>query len=84
MLRSTGVRMAIGEEQGPTMPGTVAQHAVHVLHLSSVEGQVVEAGAAAVMTLGGERRGLLHHDVVVASSPAAADRPVLIRLVLYL
>jgi hypothetical protein len=63
------------------MLGAVDHQPVYVLLLPGMKGEVVEARAAAVMTLGRQRRGLLHHDVLVPGAPATAGRPVLVSLV---
>src|SRR5580658_843782 len=81
MLRAARMRMPVGEQQPPAMLGTRGRELVNAQPGSDVKGEVIEAGAAALMPGGRHRGRLLHDEVGGPAPPAAPVRPVLELLV---
>src|SRR5882757_5935222 len=71
-----GVGMLVGEQQGPAVGRRGVDQGIDLV--AGVEGEVVQAGALAVVHVGAEGGGLLEDDVGVAEPPAAAGGPVLV------
>jgi len=71
---AAGVRMAVREQQGPAVLGGLLCQGVDGLGAFHVEGEVVEAGSAAVVVRGGEVWGLFDDDVGRVQPPAATGR----------
>ena len=71
---AAGVRVAVGEHQPPAVARRDRHQLLHLVLVGHVEGEVVQARAAPVVTARGAVRRLLEDDVGVPGPPAAARR----------
>lgn len=77
LLGAAGVGVPVGEEEGPAVLLGFGGEEVDGL-FPGVEGEVVEAGGAAVVVVGGEGGGLFEDEVGVVEAPAASVVPGLV------
>lgn len=81
VIWAASVGVTIGEQQRPPVIGGVGDKLVELCRVADVEGEMIEPGTASVMTVGGQRGGLLDNDVRIAELPAASAVPMLVRRV---